>query len=160
MKTITTEEINSWNPCYPAEDRLPADWQGTVLDILDYQEIPPQDKLWVVCRDELLSPKLLRLFAVWCARQVQHLMKDQRSIAAIDVAERFANGLATKEELAAARDAACGAALEAAWEAAWEAAQDAAHDAAHDAAQDAAWDAQVKRLREMIVAGIETGDVK
>ena len=36
-----------------------------------------------------------RLFAVACARQVQHLMTDPRSIAALDVAERFANGAGT-----------------------------------------------------------------
>jgi hypothetical protein len=44
----------------------------------------------------------IRLFAVWCARQVQHLMTDPRSIAALDVAERFANGQDTKDNLAAA----------------------------------------------------------
>ena len=60
----------------------------------------------------------LRLFAVWCARQVQHLMTDQRSINAIDVAERFANGSATIEELATAWAAARGAARGAAWDAA------------------------------------------
>jgi len=42
-----------------------------------------------------------RLFAVWCARQVRQY--DQRSVNAIDVAERFANGDATKEELEFAR---------------------------------------------------------
>jgi hypothetical protein len=43
-----------------------------------------------------------RLFAVWCARQVQYLMTDTRSIAAIDVAERYAHGRATAAELQAA----------------------------------------------------------
>ncbi len=84
-----------------------------------------------------------RLFAVWCARQVQHLMIDERSINALDVAERFANGNATQEELAAARDAAWAAARAAAWaaarHAAWDAARDAAWVAARDAARDAAW---------------------
>ena len=56
-----------------------------------------------------------RLFAVWCARQVQHLMADPRSIAAIDVAERHALGEATDSELAAA--------WAAAWDAAWDAAR-------------------------------------
>lgn len=57
----------------------------------------------------------LRLIAIKCARQVQHLMKDQRSINALDVAERFANGEATQEELTAAWDAAWDAARGASW---------------------------------------------
>ena len=55
---------------------------------------------------EGLSNKQLRLFAVRCARRVQHLMPDPRSIAALDVAERHANGQATDDELKVARDAA------------------------------------------------------
>jgi hypothetical protein len=55
---------------------------------------------------EGLSDKQLRLFAVRCARRVQHLMTDPRSIAALDVAERHANGQATDEELKVAREAA------------------------------------------------------
>ena len=82
----------------------------------------------------------IRLFAVDCARQVQHLMTDPRSLAALDVAERFANGLATSEELDAARAEAGAEAGAAAWDAAWDAADaaDAARAAAWDAA-DAAW---------------------
>ena len=78
----------------------------------------------------------IRLFAVDCARQVQHLMTDPRSLAALDVAERFANGLATSEEL----DAAWAAAGAEAWAAAWDAA-DAAWAAAGAEAWAAAWDA-------------------
>jgi hypothetical protein len=33
-----------------------------------------------------------RLFSIWCARQVQHLITDQRSLDELDVAERFVNG--------------------------------------------------------------------
>lgn len=43
-----------------------------------------------------------RLFAARCARRVQHLMTDERSIHALDVAERHANGDATDEELSEA----------------------------------------------------------
>jgi hypothetical protein len=82
-----------------------------------------------------------RLYAVWCARQVQHLMTDQRSLAALDAAERHANGEATDEELEAAWAAAWGAAWGAAWDAAWDAAWAAAWDAAWGAAEEAAWDA-------------------
>lgn len=78
---------------------------------------------------------LWRKFAVWCARQVQHLMTDQRSLDALDVAWRHSEGNATDNELAAAGDAARAAA----WVAAGDAARDAAGDAAWDAAGDAAW---------------------
>lgn len=46
-----------------------------------------------------------RLFIVWCGRQVQHLMTDKRAIEALNIAERFAIGTATEDELAAARTA-------------------------------------------------------
>lgn len=93
--------------------------------------------LWVATQKGVLTDKELRLFAVWCARQVQHLMSDTRSVAALDVAERHANGNATHAELAAARAAAraAGAARAAACDAG--AAQYAACDAACDAARDA-----------------------
>lgn len=52
----------------------------------------------------------MRLYAIWCARQVQNLMTDPRSISALDVAERFARGRATYQELSAAWSAADAAA--------------------------------------------------
>jgi len=70
--------------------------------------------LWIASRTGVLTDKELRLFAVFCARQNLHLLTDQRSIDAIDIAEKFANGEATTEELSAAR----AAALDAAWDAA------------------------------------------
>ena len=54
-------------------------------------------------------------------RRVQHLMPDPRSIAALDVAERHANGMATDDDLSAAVDAA----VDAAWAAARAAARSA-----------------------------------
>jgi len=74
-----------------------------------------------------------RLYAVWCARQVEHLMTDKRSIAALDVAERFATGLANADELDIALDAADAAATDVSadvakamqWAVEWNAAQDA-----------------------------------
>ena len=98
--------------------------------------------LWC-CRAEPQYAREWRLFAVWCARQVQHLMTDRRSIDALDVAERHAIGQATDAELetawAAAGAAAWGAADAAAWAAARAAARDAAWDAAWGAADAAAW---------------------
>jgi len=102
----------------------------------------------------------VRLFAVWCARKVQHLMTDARSVAALDVAENFANGRASKDELIAARAAAWDAARAVAWNAAraaarsaaWDAAWDAARSAAWDAARAAAWDAARAAQKQMFIA--------
>ena len=80
-----------------------------------------------------------RLFAVACCHDILHLMTDPRSVAAVKIAHLFAHGEATKEELAAARDAA-GNAADAAGNAAWSAARSAARSAAGNAA-DAAWSA-------------------
>lgn len=83
-----------------------------------------EDALWC-CRAEPQYSREWRLFAVWCARQVQHLMTDPRSIAAINVAEKHARGEATNEEL----DEEWAAAEAAAWAAAVAAAGGAAGDA-------------------------------
>jgi len=109
----------------------------TMMDV--WWNAPHDYLLWVATRKGVLTDKQLRLFAVWCVRQVQHLLKDKRSIEALDVAERYANGKATDEELKFARDAARAAAWNAraaAGAAAWNA------RAAAWAAMDAAWAAR------------------
>ncbi len=103
---------------------------------------------------EGLSDKQLRLFAVRCARRVQHLMTDPRSIKALDVAERYANGQATDDELSAARYAAwaaASAAEAAASAAAWYAARAEAWAAARAAASAAerAVERAVERAAEL-----------
>ena len=84
----------------------------------------------------------IRLYSVWCARQVQHLLTDQRSLYALDIAEQYANGLATAEELSIASDAASAATSDAAsdaakatqWVVEWNATQEVALSAALSAA--------------------------
>ncbi len=83
------------------------------------------DALWCLRVNDAEWSRDSRLFSVWCARQVQHLMIDKRSINAIDVAEKFANGEANQEELATA--------WANAWDAAWATARDAARATARDA---------------------------
>ena len=79
-------------------------------------------------------------------------MDDPRSIAAIDIAEKYAHGNATGFELAAAR----AAARAAAWTAAWAAASDAASDAAWAAARAA----QSKRLLEICATTTTQGETQ
>lgn len=55
----------------------------------------------------------IRQFSVWCAREVQHLMTDKRSINALAVAEKYARGEAALEDLVVAHTAAQMAALSA-----------------------------------------------
>ena len=174
MQQITTQQIRDMEPCYDPGKYLSKDWEGSVIDILNISDCPAKDRLWVVLREKFIDAKTLRLFAVWCAREALKLIDkpDPRSIAACDVAERYANGEATADELAAAR-AAVGAAVgdtagaathatheeagdaarAAAWVAAWVAARAsalAATHATHEAARAAARDAQIEQLKEMV----------
>jgi hypothetical protein len=143
MLTTTLNRIRAHSPCEEGWRKLLAGLGKTAPDDepLPYARIVEingiDDALWC-CRAEPQHVKEWRLFAVWCARQVQHLMTDARSITALEVAERHANGKATDKELAAAGDAARAAARAASRDAAGAAAGAAAWDAAGAAAWDAA----------------------
>ena len=72
------------------------------------------DTLWCMRCVDPVWDSVIRHFAVDCAEDVRHLMTDQRSLDALVVARRYADGLATEEELEAARAAAWAAARAAA----------------------------------------------
>ena len=118
MKT-TLNKIREHEPCKSGWEKLLTylgktksdDEPLSLLTILDSNGL--NDAIWCLRAVEG-HDKEIRLYAVWCARQVQHLMKDQRSIDALDVAERYANGEATDDELATA-EAAAWSAEAAAW---------------------------------------------
>lgn len=152
MPTTTLNAIREHGPCTDGWKKLLGhlgkkqadDAPLDLLTILDSNCL--EDALWCL-RAMPEHNKYWRLYAVWCARHVQHLMTDARSVDALDVAERHAHGRATDAELAAARDAACDAACDASSAAAMVAAWDAAWNAAWAAASAAARDAQADRLR-------------
>ena len=185
MKSITYEEFLEFGPCYlddPKEKALmdsiaQRQDRWTALDILELKEIPDEDKLWAVLREELIEPEKLHEFACVCAEwalsRIEH--PDPRSVAAIKAKRAWMKGEISDSELAAARDAAWDAAWAAAraaasdaasdaawdaaraaaWAAAWDVASNAAWAAASDAAWDAAWDAerawQAEELKKMLM---------
>jgi hypothetical protein len=69
---------------------------------------------WLACTDPdgMLkfvrnpSQRKLRLFACACCRRVWHLLTDERSRSAVEVMERFADGMASELERQAAQEAA------------------------------------------------------
>ena len=142
MITITLQKIREHSPCKSGWEKLLNFKRKTSAD---HEEFPLTDviesnginaALWCLkCLPE--HDNLWRLYAVWCAEQVKHLMTDERSLNALVVARSHANGSATNEELAAARDAASSAA--------W------AADC--DAASSAARAAQKEKLIQILNAG-------
>lgn len=107
--------------------------------------------VWFATRPGVLSGSELVGLAAWCTRRVAHLLTDDRSIKALELAERFAAGewIFTDEiqmAVDAARAAAYAVDADAAWAAAW-AARAAAY-AVDD--PDAERQAQLEYLREIV----------
>jgi len=163
MKT-TLNQIQEKSPCTDGWKKLlrslnktkANDDPVTIAQIIDSNGL--DDALWCL-RAVKGRDREIRLYAVWCARQVQHMMTNPRGLAALDVAERFAIGEATEADLAAARDAAGAAAGEeedsSAWVAAWEVAGAAAWAAAGAAAWEAAWATEDSAARAAVWAAQE-----
>ena len=140
MFYTTLNKIREHSPCREGWEKLLTSLGKTKADdeplsfktILDSNGL--DDAIWAL---RSIDAPEVRIFAVRCVRQIQHLLTDERSLSALDVAEAYTVGQATEEELSAAWEAA----RDAAWDAAWGAAEGAAGDAARDAAGGAAWEA-------------------
>ena len=138
MIYTTLNKIRAHDPCSDGWAKLLRNLNKTMADdeplslltILNSNGL--DDALWCL-RAVDGHQREMRLYAVWCARQVQHLINDSYLLAELDMAEQRAYGNCTDHELSAASAAA--------WDAAWDAARAAASAAAMDAAMDAAWDA-------------------
>lgn len=131
MRT-TLNKIRAHNPCRDGWGKLlrglnktqPDNeplWIDTVLDCNGLD-----DAIWCLRAVEGCDREI-RLYAIWCARRMQYLMTDPRSVAALDVSERYARGEASDAELAAARKAA------------WASSESAARQASESAARRASW---------------------
>lgn len=148
MIYTTLKHIRKHSPCSNGWAKLLCHLNKTraddepvsLLTILDSNGL--NDALWCLRAVDGYQREM-RLYAVWCARQTQHLMTDQRSISALDVAENYANHQATDAELDEASVAALNAVLDTACgparEAAWAAARTTDRDAAWAAARTSVW---------------------
>lgn len=105
----TTDFIMEYKPC--EEGAAFARRYETMAEV--WEACPRADWLvWICGRMNIKNDKQLRLFAVWCIRNTTivgdkttwDLLFDGRSRNAVLVAERFANGEASAEELRAANE--------------------------------------------------------
>ena len=145
MKNVTPAEFcEKFNACpegrewamqYPTMIEV---WEAVTANAEHYEW-----SLWLMTREGVFSDRALRLFACWCVRNtpthdgrtVWDLLTDTRSRRAVEVAEAYARGEATHEE------------LDAAWYAAWDAARAATRAAAGTEAWYAAWDAAISAAK-------------
>ena len=124
------ETLKEMSACLEA-----VEWVGDRTLEQAWAECERGDWMFWLAQKKNVDLKTLTLAKVKCARLVQHLMKDERSLKALDVAENFALGKATREEL---DDAAYAAAYAANAAYANAAAANAAANAAYAAYADAA----------------------
>lgn len=144
MFYTTLNKIREHSPCCRGWEKLLTSLGKTKADeeplsfksILDSNGL--DDAIWAL---RSIDVPEVRLFAVRCVRQIQHLISDERSLNALDVSEAYAVGEATKDEISAAGYAARYAAWDAAGYAAEAAAEAAARAEARYAARYAARDA-------------------
>ncbi len=84
----------------PKEIGVREDYEVDLSDFIkDYPDRVKEKSeiLWV--SKNLFELKDRTLFALWCARQVEYLMKDQRSINVLAVTENFVFGKASRNDL-------------------------------------------------------------
>jgi len=132
MKNID-ELLNKLNAC--REDK---DWAKGKTFVEIYTTCDRGDWLcWLFARTNPEDVQLLTLVKGHQANTVRHLMKDKRSLKAVDTAIAFGEGRATKDQLSMAARAAYHAARAADYADYAEAACAAAHAATHAAARAA-----------------------
>jgi hypothetical protein len=100
-----------WN-----EDRWEALQFATPDPVLSNRPRIGSEAEWLTCEDpsvmtgyvwKQVSNRKMRLFALACCHRILEYMRDERSRRAVEVSERFAEGVASEEELAQAFDDAC-----------------------------------------------------
>lgn len=110
---ITYEQIMSFKPRYnPVSIGMPETYNATIPEfIVEYrdkfyrkEDIFKEDVVWVLCRNEFMTDKELRWFAIWCTKQIQHLVEHKGLIYALVAAEKYVNDLVPLEHLQIMRE--------------------------------------------------------
>ena len=114
MVSITREKLLEYIPEYEAF--IPEGKNTfTALEVLELEEIPAKDRLWLVLRTEFIDPKILHKFACLCAERALSRIEhpDPRSVAAIEAKRKWMRGKISDGEMEYAYKAADNAAWDA-----------------------------------------------
>ena len=100
MKLVTYDAIKNIKKI-----EMPIDYSDTLLNFVkEYRHKVDdlQDINWVACK--FLDEDTRNYYTWWCVNEVRHLMKDERSIKAVDTLKLYIDGKATIKELEVAAD--------------------------------------------------------
>ena len=105
MKRITADMVLAWRPCADYTEEYIRALAGpdglTVPEVLSL-DIPPEHRLWVVLREDVLPKVLLQIAALSFARHVEHLDSSGVATRCNDTTEQYLAGTITEEELQSA----------------------------------------------------------
>lgn len=109
MKSIMYSDFLKFDPCYlhnptmkPVMEDIAARKDAwTAIDILELEDIPYEDRLWAVLREELIDPQTLHAFACVCAERIveREAKPSPGNVAAINAKRAWLRGEITEEKL-------------------------------------------------------------
>jgi hypothetical protein len=105
----TKKIVNNFSPCSEAREWMKAQKNSTEA----WKNCERGDWMLWIAKKLKVDDKKLTMAKAMCAKQVEHLMKDQRSKDALQACFDYVNGKITREELNAAYAAAYAAAADA-----------------------------------------------
>lgn len=100
---ITYDQIKSLSQRHEYESiGMTNDYESTIPNFINEYRYKVSDLSTIMrtlCRHDFMTDKELILFAVRSCRQVQHIMKDEGSLKALDAADDYVKGIFSSTEL-------------------------------------------------------------